>query len=260
SVSTVFHPTAYAIPSVSPDIVLKSSDRVLFYSHRSSLDKASNNAFGILLVNAGIVAVDEDSHILNIILHAVYNLPIAPFDPPFDVLVSAVDHFPLYGLSPPTLITPTKCLFALLYSHAPLHPMEVYMLAAHHDIDALAVLVSGHLLSYNMRRITEDMAERMGGRYVKRLVFLHLQRMAALKDILCVRPQAHGCGLDSQRAWALAAARVVDEAKPDLSPPLLVASMKRCAGNITCKLCRGHFEQALIVAAGTWSQVKVRVF
>ncbi len=88
------------------------------------------------------------------------------------------------------------------------------MLAAHHDINALAVLVSGHLLSYNMRRVTEDMAERMGGRYVKRLVFLHLQRMAALKDILCVRPQAHGCGLDSQRAWALAAARVVDEAKP----------------------------------------------
>ncbi|KAF9029340.1 hypothetical protein BDZ89DRAFT_1159874, partial [Hymenopellis radicata] len=258
SVSTAFHPDAHLIPSAPPDIVLKTSDSVLFYVDRSVLDDVSNNAFGTLLTMARIILVEDDSNILNIILHALYDIPSAPYNPSFATLVCAVDRLPLYGLSPYALITSNNHLFRLLYSHAPYHPMEVYMLAAHHDIDELAVLVSGHLLSFKLDALTAEMAERMGGRYLKRLFFLHLDRMRRLKVILIVRPPAHGgtgCESDPQRAWALAVASVVDDAQPDLSPPLLVASMKRYAGEIICGLCRKNYEQTLSAAAARWSHV-----
>ncbi|KAF9034705.1 hypothetical protein BDZ89DRAFT_1130612 [Hymenopellis radicata] len=136
SVSTAFHPAAHLIPS---DIVLKTSDAVLFYVHRSVLDDVSNNAFGTLLTMAVSFR--------------------APYNPSFATLVRAVDRLPLYGLSPPALITSNNHLFGLLYSHAPHHPIETYMLAAQHHIDELAVLVSGHLLSFKLNGLTDEMAD-----------------------------------------------------------------------------------------------------
>ncbi len=44
----------------------------------------------------------------------------------------------------------------------------------------------------------------------------------------------------------------------DMSPPLLVASMKRYADEITCGLCRAKFEQTLSTAAAHWAHVTVR--
>ncbi|KAF8878048.1 hypothetical protein CPB85DRAFT_1378493 [Mucidula mucida] len=261
SVSTAFHPAAHLIPSVPPDIVLKTSDAVLFYVHRSVLAHVSSNAFGTLLLMAGIITVEDDSNILNIILHALYDIPSAPYNPSFETLMYAVDRLPLYGLAPHALITPDNHLFRLLYSHAPHRPIEVYILAAHHHLDELAVLVSGHLLSFKLENLTDEMAVRMGARYLKRLFMLHLDRMQRLKEILIVQPPAHGgvgCKADSQRAWALAAASVVNDVRPDMSPPLLVASMRRYAGEITCGLCRANFEQTLSAAAAHWAQVTVR--
>ncbi len=225
SVSTAFHPGAHLIPSVPPDIVLKTSDAVLFYVHRSVLTHVSNNAFGTLLSMAGIIPVEDDSNILNIILHALYDIPSASYNPSFETLVCAVDRLPLYGLAPHVLITPDNHLFRLLYSHAPHHPIEAYMLAAHHHLDELAVLVSGHLLSFKLDSLTDEMAVRMGARYLKRLFLLHLNRMQRLKEILIVQPPAHGaagCKADPQRAWALAAASVVNDVRPGWCCPVFV--------------------------------------
>ncbi|KAF8867520.1 hypothetical protein CPB85DRAFT_1371070 [Mucidula mucida] len=92
------------------------------------------------------------------------------------------------------------------------------MLAAHHGLEDLDVLASAHLLSFRLDRLTDEMAERMGPRYLKRLVFMHLGRMIKLKEILDVPPPAHGggggCTVDPRRAWALAAASLVYDAKP----------------------------------------------
>ncbi|KAF9022149.1 hypothetical protein BDZ89DRAFT_903855, partial [Hymenopellis radicata] len=165
-----------------PTIVLKSSDEILFCVHRRILTDESSNALGTSLATGDIEA---ESIVLNIIHRdALYNILSAPYNPSFDTLISAVHRLPLYDLFPTTFITPTKHLSNLIYLHARHHPIEAYILAAHHNIGALAVLVSGHLLSFKLSELTEDMAERMGGRYLGRLFLLHSVRMDRLKQIL----------------------------------------------------------------------------
>ncbi|KAF9018777.1 hypothetical protein BDZ89DRAFT_1073529 [Hymenopellis radicata] len=267
AVSTAFHPVARLVPSAHSDAVLQSTDGVLFYVHRVILAEASSNGFGSALLHdaAAPIAVNDDSAVLNIILHAVYDLPSAHFSPSFRTLVDAVDRMePVYGVAPTRFILPATSsdLFAQLYSHAPHRPIDVYMLAAHHGLEDLAVLVSGHLLSFKLETLTDDMTERMGAMYLKRLVFLHLDRLKRLREILLVLPPPHeggGCKADPQRAWALAAAELVNDAKPDLSPHLLAASMKGFAGDIPCARCMHNFQTRLAEAAELWSNVPASI-
>ncbi|KAF9040183.1 hypothetical protein BDZ89DRAFT_944958, partial [Hymenopellis radicata] len=266
--STAFHPAARLVPSAYSDVVLQSTDGVLFYVHRAILAEASSNGFGSALLHdaAAPVAVNDDSAVLNIILHAIYDLPSAQFSPSFPTLVDAVDRMqPVYGVAPTRFILPATSsdLFSQLYSHAPLRPIDVYMLAAHHGLEDLAVLASGHLLSFKLETLTDDMTVYMGGMHLKRLVFLHLDRLKRLKEILLVPPPPHEggvCTADPQRAWALAAAELVNDAKPDLSPHLLAASMKGFAGDIPCATCMNNFQRRLAEAAELWSNVPVSVF
>ncbi|KAJ6616872.1 hypothetical protein B0H10DRAFT_2219033 [Mycena sp. CBHHK59/15] len=98
-----------------------------------------------------VLNVPEPSPVLNIILHAIHDLSCAQFSPPFDTLVHAVDAMPTYGIAPKSTacacthsshILPSTPLFTLLLSHAPLFPLDLYALAAHYDILALAVPTS----------------------------------------------------------------------------------------------------------------------
>ncbi|KAF8906451.1 hypothetical protein CPB85DRAFT_1376658 [Mucidula mucida] len=274
TVSTAFHPAAGLVPSGQPDILFQSADGVLFYLHRAVVAKASSNGFGSLLLHDATapISVHDDSAVLNIILHAIYDLPSAQFSPSLPMLVAAVDRMALYGLAPTRFILPSTAtassssdVFAQLCSHVPYWPIDVYMLAAHHGLEDLAVLASGHLLSFKLETLTDEMTVRMGARYMKRLVFLHLDRIGRLKEILLIPPMAHeggggigGCKDNPQRAWALAAASLVYDVKPDLSPHLLAASMKRYAGDIPCAACMDCFQRRLAEAVVLWSNVRVR--
>ncbi|KAF9040186.1 hypothetical protein BDZ89DRAFT_1129108 [Hymenopellis radicata] len=141
AVSTAFHPAARPVPSAHSDAVLQSTDAVLFYVHRAILARASLNGFGSALLHAAApIAVNDDSAVLNIILHTIYDLPSAQFGPSFPTLVDAVDRMqPVYGLAPTRFILPATSsdLFAQLYSHAPHRPIDVYMLTAHHGLEDL---------------------------------------------------------------------------------------------------------------------------
>ncbi|KAF9040171.1 hypothetical protein BDZ89DRAFT_1060569 [Hymenopellis radicata] len=160
-VSTVFHPAARLVPSAYSDV-------------------ASSNGFGSALLHdaAAPIAVNDDSAVLNIILHAIYDLPSAQFSPSFPTLVDAVDRMePVYGVAPTRFILP-----------------------------------------------------------------------------------ATSSDLFAQLAWALAAAELVNDAKPDLSPHLLAALMKGFAGDIPCARCMHNFQTRLAEAAELWSNVPVSAF
>ncbi|KAJ3506043.1 hypothetical protein NLJ89_g7096 [Agrocybe chaxingu] len=201
-----------------------------FYVHSHVLLAASENGFRGLLPapppssegQDPILNVPDNSTVLNVVLHTVYDMSCAHYSPSFATLVTAVNRLPVYGVSPRPHIAPTTPLFSLLLSHAPLHPLELYALAASYDLYDLAVSTSSHLLSFPLASLTDEMAEHIGPVYLKRLFFLHFGRSDALKRVLLPPPRPHAptpfCDFTEQkkltRAWALASAYLAWDARP----------------------------------------------
>lgn len=204
-----------------PDVILRSSDGILFFVHSDRLLSASFNAFdghlNLLSTDVGCIDIPENSEILKIILHIVYDISCVALNPTLTALVTAVDTIVKYGLSTHILIGQNKSIFSVLYAHTPLHPIDIYALAAHHGIEPLARLASGHLLSFALHTLSSYLVERMGSRYMKRLYFLQLNRILRLQDIISMPPDYTCCECKSdtmRSAWAWSAVSLVNGAKP----------------------------------------------
>lgn len=151
--------------------------------------------------------------------------------PSFEILSETVEQLPPLGLHPQSLILPNSPLFGLLLSYAPIRPMDVYATAGKHELQDLAVATSSHMLSFPLATISDDVAARIGPVYLKRLFFLHLGRMEALRRILLQPPHPHApsptCDFVDQksltRAWSLASAYLAFETRPGWSLPVLHA-------------------------------------
>lgn len=229
SMSTTFFPGSQHLPT-PPDTIFLTTDSVFFYVHSQFLLAASENRFRELLppspqpsdAQDPVIPVPENSIVLNILLHAVYDMSCVHYSPSFAALVTAVNRLPVYGIPPKKHIAPSTSLFSLLLSHAPLYPLELYALAASHDLYDLAVSTSSHLLSFPLASLTDEMAQHIGPIYLKRLFFLHFGRSDALKRVLLPPPYPHPptplCDFTEQkkltRAWALASAYLAWDARP----------------------------------------------
>ena len=164
----------------------------------------------------------DTSDVLNIVLHAVYDMSPARYAPPVTTLLAALDRLPAYGMLPAQHVVPPRALYAVLLAQAPLAPLAVYTAAARYGLNDLAVAVSSHLLSFPLPALTDAQAEAMGAIYLKRLFMLHKQRVDALKGVLAQAPYPHPeteiCTFADQkkiaRAWQLAATYLVAEAQP----------------------------------------------
>jgi len=253
-------------------VVLLSSDHVFFYVHSHVLLDASENGFNSLLSSLPpptrdqqlMVTVPEVSAVLNIILHAVYNMSCAHYSPPFSLLVDAIDRLAVYGISPKMRITPSTPLYAILLSYAPLVPLDLYALAAAYDLYDLAVATSSHLLSFPLASLSDEMAERMGPVYLKRLFFLHFGRSDALKRVLLPPPHPHPptpwCDFTEQkkltRAWALASAYLAWDARPDLSTGTMESALRPLTDHLTCEQCQSVLRERIKNLVVQWSIVK----
>ncbi|KAF9006435.1 hypothetical protein BDQ17DRAFT_1351736 [Cyathus striatus] len=271
SVSTTFFPGAQH-NSLPPDVILLSSDNVFFYVHSHILLAASENGFRALLPpppstssdHDPIITVPEASAVLNVLLHTFYDMSCAHYSPPFATLVAAVNRLPMYGIRPKSRIVPATPLFSLLLSHAPLFPLELYALAASFDLYDLAVSTSSHLLSFPLASLTDEMAERIGPIYLKRLFFLHFGRSDALKRVLLPPPHPHAptpwCDFTEQkkltRAWALASAYLAWDARPDLSTSTMESALRPLAEHLTCDQCQQALRERIKNLVVQWSVVK----
>ncbi|KAJ7676637.1 hypothetical protein DFH06DRAFT_1168712 [Mycena polygramma] len=271
SMSTTFSLTAQHRPQ-PPDIALLSKDSVYFYVHSDVLLDATDNGFRAMLLihfadksaSPSMLHVPEPSSALNVILHAIYNISCAHYSPTFETLASAVDSMPIYGINPKAAILPSTPLFTLLLSHAPLFPLELYALAAHHDIFELAVPTSSHLLGFPLSRVSNEMAQRMGAIYLKRLIFLQLGRAEALKRVLGPLPDQHpptpACDISSQkqlsRAWALATAGLAWDIRPDMSTHSLELALRPLADHLSCELCKSALNNRVAHLIVQWATVK----
>jgi hypothetical protein len=170
------------------------------------------------------ITVPEDSNVLNITLHLLYVIPCSQFCPSPDIISKTIGALKRYGISLESFATPGTCLYNLILSRAPLHPIELYAISAEHDLHDLAVAISSHLMSFNLSTLTDEIVTQIGPTYLKRLFFLHLGRNEALKRLMSTPPALHGptpqCDFTEQkkltRAWALAAAYLAWDARPGL--------------------------------------------
>ncbi|KAF9247245.1 hypothetical protein BU15DRAFT_84774 [Melanogaster broomeanus] len=272
SVSTTFFPGAQN-HSHPPDLVLLTSDSVFFYVHAHVLLSVSDNSFNSLLppspdakntAMGPVVLVPESSNILNILLHTVYDLSCSHYSPSFESLAAALSAMITYGMSLKTHVARATPLHTLLLSHAPLYPLELYTLAASYDLYDLAVPTSSHLLSFSLASLTDEMAERMGPLYLKRLFFLHFGRADALKRLLLPPPHPHpptpACDFLEQkkltRAWALASAYLAWDARPDLSTSTIESALAPLSEQLSCESCRRALQDRLKTLIVQWSVVK----
>lgn len=214
---------------------LLSSDDVYFYVNFVQLVSSSSNAFNGLLHVAGlhgqstpsvgavpVVPVDEPSDVLNILIHAIFDMSCAADSPSIESMMTAIVRMQTYGLCRAHYLAPSTPLFSLLLAQAPLHGISIYALAAENQIEEIAVPVSSYLLSFPLSSITDDLANKMGPVYLRRLFFMHFGRVEALKRLLKSPPSPHlpsaYCDFSSQqkvtRIWALAASSIVWDSRP----------------------------------------------
>ena len=232
SISTAFHP-ALTIGGATPDFILVSSDGVHFYVHRHCLLAVSMNRMGMLLPDTPLnmstpsalhkASLTHTSTVSNIVLHIMYGLSCIQFAPTLEMVEAALDALCFqYGVVLQAHATPHLPLHQLLLSCAPYRPLDAYAVAARFALESLAVPISSHLLAYDLSRLPDATAQKMGPIYLKRLFVLHQGRLTALRNILFRPPAEHapavGCSPEQRqqltRAWALAVAQLVWDVLP----------------------------------------------
>ncbi|KZV85587.1 hypothetical protein EXIGLDRAFT_681709 [Exidia glandulosa HHB12029] len=266
-VSTTFNPRARlaAANGHPPNVALVSSDSVRFFVHTAVLRAASSNDFeGLLSTNSQNIQVAQSGPALNVLLHSVYGLDVTPYAPDWDTLKEAIEVMHRYAVPPPS---PPEPLFALLFSHVhrPGGAEDLYVLSAQFGPNALAVSASEHLLSLDLSSITDEWAAQCGAIYLKRLFFLHLGRIQALKRIVAVPLALHapraGCSRGDQQQnvhgpWTYAVAQLIADARPDLPISLIEGRLNPLAYRSSCAQCAEIMTARIRAIKQEWSNVK----
>lgn len=245
--SSTFHAAAKVKGEGKPDVLLVSSDGMRFFVHARVLKRASFTAYGRPLESSDTAHLSETALLLDIVLFAIYGLPIVPLNAPLPTLAEALfsllnDH----GAEAPAVIGPTSPLTTAILAHAHIRPVDVYALAAAFDVFHMAQTASQYLLSFSLPTLAVADAERIGPVYLTRLWALHHTRGVELKNLISPPPSQHratrSCGKAEQhkiaRAWTLATAYILWKTTPDLASSKIAALLQPLAQDLKCPLCR----------------------
>ncbi|KAH7100773.1 hypothetical protein BKA62DRAFT_705580 [Auriculariales sp. MPI-PUGE-AT-0066] len=253
-----------------------STDFVVFYAHSAKLLAMSSNAFCGLLPVAydpaqhelglvlPVIFLMDDSSVLNVVLHVIYGMNPARFQPTFDTLRSATTSLiDTYGVPAKVAFASPSPLFGAIDVYAHLRPLQVYALAGHYSLEQLAINASRYLHSISLGTISDIDSEFIGGLFMKRLMFMHLGRTHRLRS-LSIPPDAHPhtdtCGKAEQksvhRAWVLATAYNHLNAKPDTSSTTIQASLAPLLTQLWCPDCRRALQTRIATLLTDWAAVK----
>ncbi|KAK0464699.1 uncharacterized protein EV420DRAFT_1618469 [Desarmillaria tabescens] len=265
SVSTKFGP-GFEFRGVTSDVQLVSWDSVLFHVHRDRLLEASFNGFdGLLCVPEPRVVVPETSNLLNIILHAIYDISCSPFQPSIDTLMDAVCLFPKYGLRAKDYISPSLPLFNDIRYRMPLSPLLTFVVSSNHGLEDLAVLASAHLLALDISTMSDNMVETINPVYLKRLFDLQTSRVNAFKRLLSVPPESHPatpeCDFIAQksltRSWAFYTAYMLWDVRADMTAGMIERTFETLDSDLLCSLCKNCLRKRVKSIVIEWSELKV---
>ncbi|KAK0473438.1 hypothetical protein IW261DRAFT_1370316 [Armillaria novae-zelandiae] len=265
AISTTFNANFKPVDGILADMQLISTDAVVFYVHRYRLIEASSNGFDSLLALGCLLqVVPEHSEQLNIMLHAVYGISCALFQPTIDTILTVVCMLPKYGLQPKNYVAPTLPLFNDIRYRMPTSPLLTYVISSNYDLAELAVLTSAYLLSLDISTMSEDMVEFINPVYLKRLFDLQRTRMNALKGQLALLPEPHPatpeCDFIAQkaltRAWVHSAAHLIWSARAGTTSGELKEIFQKLDKDTHCNLCKGRLRERVKAIVIKWSQVK----
>ncbi|KAI0050130.1 hypothetical protein FA95DRAFT_1487920 [Auriscalpium vulgare] len=266
-ISTAFHPGANL--DVHPaDLLILSHDNILFYVHRHKILGASDNHFASYVPyepNGKHVSIPLQSVVLNILLHAIYGMPVVHYFPTTDDVLAAIEATRTYGLASDVYLAQGAPLYEVAVSVASYAPFRFYALAAALDAYPLAVAVSSRLLSFPLDSITDDVAAEVGAVYLKRLFFLHLGRTAALKRLLEMPLRSHEpsliCDSNEQkklaRAWSLASAYLAWDSNAAVTPTAIQNTLLPLGNHLTCPRCSAILHERITDLVSRWSKIKV---
>ncbi|EJD46964.1 hypothetical protein AURDEDRAFT_164025 [Auricularia subglabra TFB-10046 SS5] len=242
---------------------------MLFYVHSEMLSLASTNAFGGIIdpVTSPTVYIPmgDLSDVLHVVLSTAYHLDIPPQFHAWTTLAHAVSSMlTCYAQNAPV---PGDALFVALLAHVhrPGGPQDVYALAGQFDIEPLAIASSEHLLSIFLPEASAAWSMQVGAVYMKRLYFLQLGRIEALKRIVLKKPVMHApevaCGQrEMQRdvlgPWTLAIAQLIIDARPDVPGASIEAKLNPIAYRASCAHCGEAIRRCISAIAQEWAAVK----
>ncbi|KAF6752620.1 hypothetical protein DFP72DRAFT_849750 [Ephemerocybe angulata] len=273
------------------DLILSSIDNVVFYVKSTIVEKASSAAqLSFSKLAAGphpydkdlvVVSIPERASVLTLILQALEsNFSLEDPVPECDDLIEAIDALPKYDLEPKTVVRPGTAIYIHLLSHAPTRPLDIFALAAHHELDSLAVEASKSLLDYPVESIEDEVAVRTGSHYLNRLFSLHRMRLEEMSRLMLKPPMFHGvpqanflsrtpqvlagdsngCGEGGRRklqnAWALGAAPLARDTRPDLNGDRVRKSFQPLALDLDCVVCRSSFMNRIQEVVEGWAAAR----
>ena len=227
------------------DLVLLSSDQVYFFVHSARLLQHSGNAFAGLLGDDKAY-LPENSEVLNLIMHALYNLDPSKFRPTVATMAAALRSLKNYDVSLDSLLTPSHPMSMAILHLGFLSPLETFAMVAAFKLEHLAVEISKKLASVPLHNITDYSAEMMGPSYLRRLVFLHLGRTDRLKQLLLQphspHPVTKDCYESDQRhlqsQWKALAVSLGSEARADMSPQRIHNTFTTLLLKASCNQCQ----------------------
>jgi len=266
SLSAAFHPDAH-LDELDPDVVVVSSDQVSFYVHYHKLLRASRTQFAGLIskqtdgTRPTIFQVAQDAVVLNVMMHGLYDLSCSHYHPTFDVIIAALEGLKAYGVSLSEVLKRESPTYNLFLGQAPLQPIRAFALACENELEDLAIAISPHLLGYSLADLSDELAVRIGPRYMKRLCILHHSRLRILRELLLAPPFPHAptprCSFMDQkaltRAWALASAQLAWDARPDISTHTIRGMLEPLREQLGCDLCRNTLDSRINQAVVQWS-------
>ncbi|KAI3611665.1 hypothetical protein WG66_007767 [Moniliophthora roreri] len=271
-VSQGFGPDVVGTERPPPNIILVSKDSVSFYTDEYTLLRLSNNNFNGLLplpsqasVNRMVFLKNLPSSELKIVLHAIYvNVPITSSGnslDDFQLLARGIGWLPTFGIPVKSVILPRTPLFNRMLSFAPLHSVEVYSLAGHHDMNDLAVTASSHTLSVDLASLKKELAKHMGPTYLLRLLRLHRIRQTTLLSLLAKAPDSHSeteeCRSEDQQVlkgeWNTSVGFLIGKVNAGTVPGLIREAVMSHTSSITCKDCTRARDARLNAVLAEWS-------
>jgi len=231
--------------SFPTDLVLLSSDQVYFFVHSAMLLKHSGNGFAGLLGDDK-ACLPENSEVLNLILHAIYNLDPSKFRPTVSLIAATLRSLQHYDVSLDSLLIPNHPMSISILHLGMLLPLETFALVASFQLEHLAIEVSKKLVSVPLHNLTDDLAETMGPSYLRRLVFLHLGRIDRLKRLLMQPHSSHPVTKDCyesdqkrlQNQWKALAVALGWEARADMSPEYIHSTFTTLTLKTSCNQCQ----------------------
>ncbi|KAG9050876.1 hypothetical protein FS837_001530 [Tulasnella sp. UAMH 9824] len=214
------------------------------------------------MASPSIIAVDETSEVLNILLHVTYNISAQKYGPRVDAISGALSALVKYGLPVPEAGSE---VWALLLRQAHEDPVRVYALGASYVMENVCIGASEHTLKVSLSSLSESQAVEIGPLYLRRLFFLHLGRVEALRRILRAAVEDHSpatscSGEDREtlhRHWRAARAEILSKDLPqNTSEADMLSTLGPIFSSIVCIQCKEQLQRRVDAVIRDWGRIK----